>query len=93
VALDYVRAGAFVSVVDQPTPEQQAILAEAMRVVSQATRAMIGRAVLVLPGRVHAVRTSVHITATPEALETCECGTGNDAIGPGHSDWCRRYHP
>jgi hypothetical protein len=20
-----------------------------------------------------------------------ECGTGNDAIGPGHSTWCRRY--
>jgi hypothetical protein len=49
--------------------------------------------VFTLPGRVHTVITKLRITTTPKALETCECGTGNDAIGPGHSDWCRRYHP
>jgi hypothetical protein len=21
----------------------------------------------------------------------CECGSGNDAKGPGHSSWCKRY--
>jgi hypothetical protein len=74
------------------------------------------RVEVTLDGEVREVRTSVRITATPEAPapftpgasewlchdevvrvtatpEPCECGTGNDAIGPGHSDWCRRYRP
>ncbi len=28
-----------------------------------------------------------------ETEQTCECGSGSNAIGPGHSDWCRRYLP
>jgi hypothetical protein len=27
------------------------------------------------------------------ASTTCECGSGSNAIGPGHSDWCRRFIP
>lgn len=27
----------------------------------------------------------------PKDDERCECGSGNDAMGPGHSDWCKRY--
>jgi hypothetical protein len=48
----------------------------------------IGDLVCVLEGKVPAVRTSLHLTPEPE---TCECGTGNNAVGPGHSTWCRRY--
>jgi hypothetical protein len=33
----------------------------------------------------------VTIDFEEEQPATCECGSGSNLMGPGHSSWCRRY--
>jgi len=43
----------------------------------------------VMAGRVRPRVTDFYTPMPVELPAVCECGSGNNARGPGHSDWCK----